>query len=581
MKKLLSIILAAAMMLSLIPSVFASGEEFELTFGEGGINTFVKGKSNRHSVQITNNRVEFLDARTDTYAGNNVSTHTMYVALPFTAKNTGTYEIQLKTDNPTDTSADVSIFIVEDTGTSRCGNRADHAKNLEGEQTQLDATEGTMACYFLGCGMNQSDTNTKGDDYSTEYEYGWRGRFNFSKAKKDTYAPVINGSKAATTELVSGKSYYFILYCDDESAEFVTETYLTETSTKLRQHFFLSGIKFVPVEAAATPETVSFIVSDVEGVTAKIGSADVEKGKAQSAGYGKTLSLSAVNTADKIFRYWKSGSADNGSYYSNLANIEVPLVSNMTFTAIYEDVVATSGKSVQFFNQNKAFIDEKTTSGTTLPKSDFPTATLKGFSDFLGWYKSTEDLEAGNKFTEDTELTDDVTRVVAQFAETGKTLSNTLRVSGTAKDSVAYAEAVECTGDDKTTAWKRDGRVVSYGKDYTYFAWDIDTDITSSDRSCDEVTPIIVLDKNSSGEYMIEYDKNGYTVLEAGILFGSDKSTVDSYLSKAKVSELSDHGQFMAAPNGNEGALYTGARGYLVYEDNGEKKIIYANTYMD
>lgn len=581
MKKIISIILAAAMMLSLIPSVFAAGEEQELTFGTGGINTFVKGESSRHSVEITDNRVEFLNARTDTYSGNNVSKYTMYVALPFTAENTGTYEIQLKTDDPTETSVDVSVFIVEDTGVSACGNRDGHANDLEGKQTQFDTENGTMACYFLGCGMNKSGTNAKGDDYSMEYEYGWRGRFNFSKAKKDTYAPVINGSKAATTELVGGRKYYFILYCDDESAEFVTNTYTAGTSAKLRQHFFLSGIKFVPVEAAVTPETVSFIVSDVEGVTAKIDSADVEKGKAQSAGYGKTLSLSAVNTTDKIFRYWKSGSADNGSYYSNLANIEVPLVSNMTFTAIYENSIAASQKSVQFFNQNKAFIDEKTTSGTTLPKSDFPTATLKGFSDFLGWYKSTEDIEAGNEFTEATELTDDVTRVVAQFAETGKTLSNTLRVSGTEKDSVAYAEAVECTGGDKTTAWKRDGRVVSYGKNYTYFAWDIDTDITSSTRTCDEETPIIVLDKNSSGEYMIEYDKNGCTVLEAGILFGSDRSTVDSYLSKAKVSELSDHGQFMAAPNGNEGELYTGARGYLVYEQDGEKKIIYANTYMD
>ncbi|MBQ3224937.1 MAG: hypothetical protein IJB42_04450, partial [Oscillospiraceae bacterium] len=127
------------------------------------------------------------------------------------------------------------------------------------------------------------------------------------------------------------------------------------------------------------------------------------------------------------------------------------------------------------------------------------------------------------------------------------------------------------------TCWKRDGKVVSYNQEYTYYLWD-DTAITESTEeipetaySGDKKLPLIVLESGNGGAYMIEYDKADFEIVEVGILFGSGDVTVDSCSAKYTSQRNSAHGQFTAKASGT-------AKGYLIYKDGDAYKVIYATA---
>ena len=96
--------------------------------------------------------------------------------------------------------------------------------------------------------------------------------------------------------------------------------------------------------------------------------------------------------------------------------------------------------------------------------------------------------------------------------------------------------------------------------------------------------PVIVIDEHSEEDdfYMIEYDiPDGYTKLEAGILFGDDvHKTVQSCYYKAKSAnapEMASHGQFTASPSEDTTKTWNVVRGYLIYNDGTTNRIIYAD----
>ena len=73
---------------------------------------------------------------------------------------------------------------------------------------------------------------------------------------------------------------------------------------------------------------------------------------------------------------------------------------------------------------------------------------------------------------------------------------------------------------------------------------------------------------------MIEYDAGGKEIVEVGILFGdSSDISVESCMYKATSQKKLSHGQFTAKPNGDE----TVARGYLIYKDGTEYKVVYSD----
>ena len=144
------------------------------------------------------------------------------------------------------------------------------------------------------------------------------------------------------------------------------------------------------------------------------------------------------------------------------------------------------------------------------------------------------------------------------------------------------AQSTECNfgtlisaEDSKAKYWLRDGQIVKFGTTYDYYIWDA-TNIMSSYDTATAIRPTVVLDKNSvDGAYMIEYDKGNQTIAEVGILFGSSaKMTVDSCNSNATSQWNRAHGQFSAAPYGDEAY----ARGYMIYGTAGNYKVIYTDA---
>ena len=114
--------------------------------------------------------------------------------------------------------------------------------------------------------------------------------------------------------------------------------------------------------------------------------------------------------------------------------------------------------------------------------------------------------------------------------------------------------------------------MVSYSPTYEYYVWDA-TNISSSYAPIDN-KPLVVLDGDTvDGAYMIEYDK-GYAdaIVEVGILFGTGTPTVDIKSEIFKSQRGEDHGQFAAKPTNSS----HNARGYMIYKDGTEYKVIYS-----
>ncbi|MBR2180526.1 MAG: hypothetical protein IJ949_01405, partial [Oscillospiraceae bacterium] len=92
--------------------------------------------------------------------------------------------------------------------------------------------------------------------------------------------------------------------------------------------------------------------------------------------------------------------------------------------------------------------------------------------------------------------------------------------------------------------------------------------------------PTVVLDKVSNEEYFILYEvPEGYTAVDAGIVFGNNEPRVDSTDgSKASVKKAGAKGQFTAAPH-KDAAANTVARGYVMYRDtNNNLRILYTEA---
>lgn len=156
---------------------------------------------------------------------------------------------------------------------------------------------------------------------------------------------------------------------------------------------------------------------------------------------------------------------------------------------------------------------------------------------------------------------------VALYEETGKEVTG-VTLNGTAVENTTYDAKVESGTVSGAKAWTRSiggaDVIVDFGTAYTYYVWDA-TDIKS--QTTGAAAPLVVLDDPVDGAYMIEYDNGNLTALEAGILFGGESVSVDSCSTKVKVREIADHGQLTAKPNGKTEKTETYVRGYLIYKD--------------
>ena len=283
---------------------------------------------------------------------------------------------------------------------------------------------------------------------------------------------------------------------------------------------------------------------------------------------GTPVNVEAVADEGYVFSHWKDS---EGKFVSSEAEYGFRPYVNTSLIAVFDKTTVEEGdtKTVCFYNGNGEYITEKTTTESSIEMPD--DATLTGYI-FDMWT-----VDGVNEF-DGMNIINAVTRAVAKYQENGKTYSE-LKINNT--DTVVY-DTAKIFNDNSATYWMRNGKIVDYGTTYTHYMWDAAT-IEAGTGNVEEV-PVILIDEHSveNDFYMIEYDlPEGYTKLEAGILFGDDThKTVDSCYYKAKTankSETSEHGQFTVKPSSDTTKTWNVVRGYLIYNDGTTNRVIYAD----
>ncbi|MBQ9985935.1 MAG: hypothetical protein IJP38_06465 [Oscillospiraceae bacterium] len=271
-----------------------------------------------------------------------------------------------------------------------------------------------------------------------------------------------------------------------------------------------------------------------------------------------------------IFRGWKRGSEDNGVWISENATITFPMMTNTFLTALYEPVAAQEVVNVEFYNYKGQYIETAENVGTKSFGEIKPQKTpiLTGYSNPFWTVDGVNELLDNATFVK-------LTRVVANYENTDSfDITIGAGISGAASGNYAYDTELVLHAENDGT-WYIDGKPVAYGSAYLHCVWD-DAAITFDEKDS-SVAPIITLDSEvkENGARMISYDANGTNIAEVGIIFGNN-AEITSFESKATSKKRGDsQGQFTAMPNGTETS--TDARGYLIYNDNGTYRVIYAD----
>lgn len=318
---------------------------------------------------------------------------------------------------------------------------------------------------------------------------------------------------------------------------------------------------YITVEAdkpATVSDKVSFIATSnidadisVEGINYNGGIASVLR--------GEKITIEAPEVDGYTFVGWKRGSNENGRFINQPQSFEMTLLTNTYLTAVYSEKPEADEKTVEYYNENGDYIS------TGAAADNAPTApTLAGYVFSGKWFVS-EDVELDTS-----KLSDGITRAVAKH--NAKDVAGNITLDGESLGAKTFNDEITLTATKSGfTSWKRDGKIVSYGRSYTYYAW-AETAIEESTEAISEgkKLPIVVLDaKTVDGSVMIEYDAGDYEIVEAGIVFGAN-ATVESCNKKFTSQRNASHGQFAAKADG-------AARGYIIYRDGEDYRVIYSD----
>ena len=344
---------------------------------------------------------------------------------------------------------------------------------------------------------------------------------------------------------------------------------ITVTATSDSSKATHSATRTVTVNVTApkvetAPKTSMWIGDNLDGKNVTVMIDGEEKTSETLLSEERGLSVKAVANAPAgyVFRGWVRGSAERGVWVSSEPEYTFITTTHSMLTAVFEE--AADGDVIEYYNENGAYIETRSASESAPTGSEIPSLVGYVFDD---WYVS-----------ETTKLSEAVlgslTRAVAKH--TPVATNATITSDGTPISATVFDSKVENMGTDDITCWKRNGEIIAYGRDYTYYVWG-NTEIESSKEALSAVKdPIVYLDPvvNSNGARMIEYDKGDFEIVEVGILFGEEGGTpvITSCIEKMNSQRNSNHGQFTATPSD---ASYT-ARGYMIYRDNAEYKVIYS-----
>ena len=327
---------------------------------------------------------------------------------------------------------------------------------------------------------------------------------------------------------------------------------------------YIASITLTKIEEEI-PETVTAgVITNYKAAASGVTASGYTVNSTKQVEVGTKITAEANDTEDYRFVCWKVG----GAFLQSEAKVENYVVNtNTSLMAVYEPINTTS-KIVEFWNANKQFLSMDDDSDGEITKPTAPAVT--GFTLTGNWlvdegkYLDVDSLEVGT------------TRAVAEVNDTKNAITGDVKYAGEkVSEEHIYGTEVTRTASG-ATYWTRDGKTVFFGDTYTYFMWDGTEIEAHTDEK--ELEPVIILDDPANVAYMIEYCvPEGFTKVEAGILFGmaGSEPKVSEFSSKAASQSSDAHGQFTAQADENEKVV----RGYLIYQVDGEKKIIYTDVY--
>ena len=296
-------------------------------------------------------------------------------------------------------------------------------------------------------------------------------------------------------------------------------------------------------EAPKVPNVTLYVTaSGGDKVTVTVNGEEKAINTALSENRGADVTVTAPEKDGYLFVGWFRGSKDTGRFVWADSEYSFKAMTHTMLTAVYEEAPKEA-----YYNFNGEFL------GTEAPSSK---PTMLGYN-FDGWNET---------------VYNNLTRFVAKYLKNKESAFDVEVQEGVTvvmdEDDYYYDTKVTLTSNTDVT-WLRNGKPVAYGREYTFYVWD---DVTITTDSTADTTPKVILDSSKSGVYMIEYDAGDKTIVEKGIIFGTDADiTIDSCEEKMNSQRSEAHGQFCASSN------YSVARGYIIYEDGNEYRVIYSD----
>ncbi|MBE6964652.1 MAG: hypothetical protein E7441_01300 [Ruminococcaceae bacterium] len=183
-------------------------------------------------------------------------------------------------------------------------------------------------------------------------------------------------------------------------------------------------------------------------------------------------------------------------------------------------------------------------------------------------------------YADESKIADDMlikknTRAVAIFDD--PTEKYTVSVNGTPVHSdVLYGTEVTVSSDSADFSyWKLGEKIVSYNPNYKFTVWG-DVNLVPVTGEDVEAAPVAVLDEVDGNPLLIYSVPESYNVVEAGILFGSTANITIYSVDGGRAAAARGTGQFTAQPKAGETPAHS--RGYLIFKNaSGETRILYAD----
>ncbi len=298
-------------------------------------------------------------------------------------------------------------------------------------------------------------------------------------------------------------------------------------------------------EVVTLPTTITMSVSTDASFAGNLtvnGEVQESAIRTYSVGTGDSVTVKAADVEGKIFRGWLRGGA-NGVVVSLESTYEFTAATNVALFAKYTDAPAENVEAKEFYDWNGEFLAYDSYDSSLLSKY--------GFS-FNEW------PEAAGEY---------ITRYVADYTATN---TYTITKPDNSKiEDVAHETEVTLTNADPVS-WYSNGALAGYGTSYSFYATE-DAVITIGEEV--QEGPIVKLNNPDGNTYILEYDANGATVIEKGIVIGNANPTVTSCFYKVISQRNDDNGKLMT----NNDTGYTTARGYIIYNDNGTYRVVYAD----